>query len=115
MWLDFLLWLLFTLLCGFRGAGGDVWKLLGVVGPSYYYVLVEELVRLGNGGFSSFLRRWFEKIFNRSPITLKFGAEKIRERERQKRERERARARARESKLLYLRSQVVVFCFTLVS
>ncbi len=57
------------------------------------------------------LGRGFDKIFYRSLITLKFGAEKI-ERESQERERaresERARARARESKLLLLRSQVVV-------
>ena len=56
------------------------------------------------------------KFFNRSPLTLKFGAEKReresrkreREREPRKRERESERARARESKLLFLRSQVVV-------
>jgi len=47
------------------------------------------------------------RLIFRSPLTLtlKFGAEKNRERE-SKRESE--RARARESKLLYLRSQVVV-------
>ncbi len=50
------------------------------------------------------------KFFNRSLLTLKFGAERG-ERESRKRERdsERARARARESRLLlFLRSQVVV-------
>ena len=58
------------------------------------------------------------KFFNRSLITLKFGGEK-RERESRKRERERERAKKerarereseseRESKLLFLRSQVVV-------
>jgi hypothetical protein len=47
-------------------------------------------------------------FFNRSPLTLtlKFGAEK--KRESRERERESERARARESKLLFLRSQVVV-------
>ncbi len=56
----------------------------------------------GGGGFMNFLDG-SSKFFNRSPITLKFGAEKIRERERVKKERARVRARERE--------QVVVFTF----
>ena len=45
------------------------------------------------------------KFFNRSPITLKFEAEKL---ERESQERESESESERESKLLYLRSQVVV-------
>ncbi len=56
------------------------------------------------GGGSETSGAVVQKFFNRSPITLKFEVEKIRERECQERE----RARARASKLLYLRSQVVV-------
>ncbi len=57
---------------------------------------------------------WSGNFFNRSPITLKFEAEKIRERESQERESEREKERERE------REQVVVFtfascCSTLVS
>jgi len=53
--------------------------------------------------------RVLSNFFNRSLLTVKFGAERG-ERESRKREREseRARARARESRLLFLRSQVVV-------
>jgi hypothetical protein len=75
------------------------------------------LVICGGGVLGNFLGDGSIKFFNRSPLTLKFGAEKKRERESRKREREREprkrereseRARARESKLLFLRSQVVV-------
>ncbi len=49
---------------------------------------------------------WSGKFFNRSPITLKFEAEKLeRERVKQERERERARAGSKSSELLlFLRS-----------
>ena len=67
--------------------------------------------KLGRGGGGSgYSRKMVQKFFNRSPITLKFGAEKL-ERESQERESE------SESE----REQVVVFtfasccCFTLVS
>ena len=73
------LWL--SLLCWWEiGEGGGRWTLIG-------------------------LGKWSEKFFNRSPITLKFEAEKL-ERESQARERERERARARAIKLLsfFLRS-----------
>ncbi len=65
---------------------------------------------VGRGGVGwgahEFLRWWSKNFFNRSPITLKFEAGKIREREYRKRECE--SESERESKLLYLRSQVVV-------
>ena len=69
-----------------------------------------KLVRVGGGWTRIGLGEWSEKFFNRSPITLKFEAEKL-ERESQERESE------SESE----REQVVVFtfasccCSTLVS
>ncbi len=50
-----------------------------------------------------------KKFFNRSPITLKFGAEKL---ERERANKERARARARERKRERERASC---CSTLVS
>ena len=49
----------------------------------------------GGGLISVCLAGWSGNFFNRSPITLKFGAEKL-ERESVKKERARARARERE-------------------
>ena len=105
MWGDFLLWFSLTLSSGFQGAGGDTRELLG---------RWSEISRLWSEswwrGVLDLLRWWSKNFFNRSPITLKFGAEKL-ERESQERESE------SESE----REQVVVFrlvsccCSTLVS
>jgi len=70
------------------------------------------LVICGGGVLGNFLGDGSIKFFNRSPLTLKFGAEKKRERvkkekERESQERERARERESESE----REQVVVFAF----
>ncbi len=72
--------------------------------------------KLGMGGVLESSWSMVQKFFNRSPITLKFGAEKIeRERESQK---ERARARARASscciyarKLLFYTSKLLFLYF----
>ncbi len=69
---------------------------MGSVGMIVYdfCVWIEKLV----GGSSWTFWMVVQNFFNRSPLTLKFEAGKIREREyRKERERERARARARAS------------------
>ncbi len=88
MWGDFLFWFLLILSCGFRGAGGAIRELLG----RWSEILCLGR-RVGGGGLMNFLDGGSEKIFNRSPITLKFEARKKREGESIERERERERER----------------------
>ncbi len=67
-------------------------------GNSYSGFLSTCRVMVEGGGekLRGLLRTLVLKFFNRSPMTLKFGAEKIRERESRKREREREREQERE-------------------
>ncbi len=68
VWGDFLLWFLLILSCGFRGAGGDIRKLLGA--------MVRDIVSWSEGVAYELLRWWLGKIFNRSPIALKIWGSK---------------------------------------
>ncbi len=66
------------------------------------------------GGWEGWTRiglgEWSEKFFNRSPLTLKFEAEKLeRESQARERERERARARSKASELLSFYARKLLF------
>jgi hypothetical protein len=63
-----------TLLSVFQGAGGDTRKLFG-----RWSGILRFGWRDGGGGAHELLRRWFKNFLIGPPITLKFGAEKIRE------------------------------------
>ncbi len=78
-------------------------------------------MRVGGRGLGSVSGIGLKKFFNRSPITLKFEAGKIRERESSERERERERVRERASccfifacKLLFYTSKLAFYTCNLL-